>query len=268
MDDANAFDVVVIGGGTAGMTVARLVAGAGRRVALIEAERTGGDCLLTGCVPSKSLLAAARVAQTIRGAAAFGITVGQPVVDVAAVVARKDRIVERIGEADSPETLARAGVTVIAGLARFTSPHAIAVGDRAIRAEQVVIATGSRPAVPPIEGLADAGYVTNVEALELRAAPQRLAVIGAGPTGLELGQAFARFGSAVTVIERGERILSEHDAEAAAMAQQSLAQEGITFRLAHEAVRVERGPASKRLTSRGIDGQEIALDADEILVAT
>lgn len=262
------FDAIVIGGGTAGMTAAKEIAKAGRRVALIEAARTGGDCLYTGCVPSKSLLASARLAHSIRHAAEFGIDVGAPVVDLPRVIARKTRIIDRIAVVDSPEALEAEGVTVIHGRARFEDAHHVRVDDRVLRAERFVIATGARPAVPPITGLADAGYVTNEELLVRTVLPRRLAVIGGGPNGLELGQAFHRFGSEVTVIERSNRILSNDDAEIASLVQRSLEREGMTIHLRQEVARVERAGDSKRLTLRAESGEERIIEADEILVAT
>jgi pyruvate/2-oxoglutarate dehydrogenase complex dihydrolipoamide dehydrogenase (E3) component len=267
-NDGTAFDLVVIGGGTAGMTVAKLAARAGQRVALVEADRTGGDCLYTGCVPSKSLLATARVLHQIRQAGDYGVAVGEPALDLARAMDRKEQIIDRIEEADSPAALTRAGVTVIRGAARFIGPRAVIVGERSIRGERFVIATGSRPAAPPIPGLAGAGYVTNVGLMELRRVPRRLAVIGGGPTGLELGQAFSRFGSEVTVVERTGRILGRDDAETAAFVQRRLEREGIAFRLGCQIVHAAQHAAAKRLTLGANDGGETTLDVDEILVAT
>jgi pyruvate/2-oxoglutarate dehydrogenase complex dihydrolipoamide dehydrogenase (E3) component len=200
--DVPDFHLIVIGGGTAGMTVAKQVARAGKRVALVEAARTGGDCLYTGCVPSKSLIATARVLHEIRRASAFGVDVDRPALDLPRAVVRKDRIIARIAVVDAPDALERAGVTVIHGTARLLGPHVVVVDDRPLRAERLVIATGSRPAIPPIPGLAEAGFVTNEDLMARTTAPARLAVIGAGPVGLELGQASRRFGSAVTVVGR------------------------------------------------------------------
>jgi pyruvate/2-oxoglutarate dehydrogenase complex dihydrolipoamide dehydrogenase (E3) component len=266
--DVSVFDVIVIGGGTAGMVAAKQIARAGKRVALVEAARTGGDCLYTGCVPSKSLIATARVLHAIRRADALGIDVAQPTLDLPRAVARKDRIIARIGVADSPDALERAGVTVVHGTARLLGPHVVMVDDCPLRAERLVIATGSRPAVPPIPGLAEAGFLTNEELMACTATPERLAVIGAGPVGLELGQAFRRFGSVVAVIERADRVLPRDDAEIAALVQRGLEQEGIAFHFGSEVVRVDRAGMAKRLIVRAGTGEERVVEADEILVAT
>lgn len=263
----HAYDLAVIGGGTAGMTAAVQVAKAGKRVVLVEAERTGGDCLYTGCVPSKSLIATARAIQTIRTAAGHGIDVPAIGFDLATAIERKDGIIATIAPHDSPEFLANAGVEVIHGAARFLDPHRIAVGERVIDAGKIVIATGSRPAVPAIPGLAEAGFVTNVELMERRELPRRLAVIGAGAVGLELGQTFARFGSEVTIIGRGERLLSRDEPASTTILRQALEREGVRLKLETSVERVRHGGAGKTLDLRGKDGSRGMIEADEILVA-
>ncbi len=262
------FDLVVIGGGTAGMTVAKLVARAGWRVVLIEAERTGGDCLYTGCVPSKSLLATARAMHDIRRAGEYGISVGEPTLNLGAAMDRKERIIARIEDADSPAALERAGVQVISGAARFVGSHAVAVGERVVHGERFVVATGSRPSVPPIPGLLEAGYLTNVEAMALRDVPARLAVIGAGPTGLELGQAFARFGSAVPIVDHADQILPQVDGEIATLTQSALEREGIRFLRDRTVERVALAGNVRRLALRTRSGDQEALAAEAVLVAT
>lgn len=266
--ESQSYDAIVIGGGTAGMTAAKEIAKAGKKVALIEAERTGGDCLYSGCVPSKSLLATARVAHAIRHAGAFGINAQAPTVDFARTVARKNHIIERIAVVDAPEALERAGVHVIHGVARFDGSGVVIVDGRTLRAERFVIATGSRPAVPPIPGLTATGFVTNDGLMARATLPQRLAVIGGGPLGLELGQAFQRFGSRVTVVERGDRLLSRDDADVTAVLLRGLERDGMAVHLAHNVTRVERVGEVKRLTIRAGSGDESTIDADEILVAT
>lgn len=262
------FDIAVIGGGTAGMTAAARLAGAGRRVALIEADRTGGDCLYTGCVPSKSLLATARRLHQISGAGDVGVSAETARLDLPRAVARKDAIIARIGVADAPERLERAGITVISGRGRFLAPHRLAVAGRTVAAEHVVIATGSRPAIPPIPGIDTAGYVTNAGLMDLTTIPRRLAVIGAGPTGLELGQAFARFGSEVTIVEQSDRVLERADAEIAVLLRQTLAAEGIRFILGATVEGVTRSGAIRQLHVRRSDGTADEVAADTILVAT
>ena len=261
------YEVAVIGGGTAGMTVAKLLAREGVRVALIEEARTGGDCLYTGCVPSKALIATAGMLATIRRAGDFGVRVGEPKLDLPAAIARKNRIIDEIGVVDSPAALAEAGVAVLSGHAEFVDATRIRIEERTLDAERVVIATGSRPTTPSIPGLTESGFVTSDELMELTTLPRRLAVIGAGATGLELGQTFARFGSEVTVVDRSPRVLWRDDAEAAEVVMGKLRAEGISFRMGREVERVDGGEGGKRLTLRADSGGPSEIEVDEILVA-
>ena len=200
---------MVIGGGSAGLTIGRLGPQLGARVAIVEAERLGGDCTWHGCVPSKALLAAGRAAVAGRDRAALGLPAGLPTgaVEIGPVLARIRALQEQIyAESDRPETLP--DVDVIEGRGRFVSPREVEVGGRRLGARTFVIATGSSPIVPPIPGLAASGYLTNRTVFDIERLPARLVVIGGGPTGLELGQAFQRLGSAVTVVEAEPRILA------------------------------------------------------------
>jgi pyruvate/2-oxoglutarate dehydrogenase complex dihydrolipoamide dehydrogenase (E3) component len=198
---------VVIGGGTAGLVSALIAAGVGARVTLIERERTGGDCLWTGCVPSKSLLAAADLAHRIRHADRVGLTPSEPKIDFAAVMAHVEAARRTIAPQDSPQRLEREGVEVVSGHARFTAPGSVAVDGRTFRFRKALIATGSRPLLPPIPGLAGAEPLTSDTVWDLRALPARLTILGGGAIGCELAQAFARLGSQVTLIEQAERLL-------------------------------------------------------------
>jgi len=209
------FDVIVIGGGTAGMTVARQVAKAGKRVILIEADRTGGECLYTGCVPSKTLLASAKRLHQIRQAAEFGIDVGHVSLDWDAVQAWREAAISAIEVHDTPDALEKAGVEVLIDAARLGGERSVEVGDRHLRADAIVIATGSTTATPDIAGLdmANAHVHTSETLMEIPALPKRLGVIGGGPVAVELGQAFSRFGSEVTVLGRNARLLPGDDHE-------------------------------------------------------
>lgn len=264
------FDTIVIGGGTAGMTVARQVARAGKRVMLIEADRTGGECLYTGCVPSKSLLASAKRLHHIRQARAFGIDVGEVSLDWSAVQARRQQAIATIEVHDTPEALQAAGVEVLAGAARFGGERTVVVGDRQFRAGAIAIATGSASAVPDIAGLdeTDPCVHTSERLMETMTLPARLAVIGGGPVGVELGQAFSRFGSAVTILGRNRRLLPGDDPEISALLTEVLRGEGITVRTGAEVIRVERGPVGRDVTFRDPSGEEKSISVDAILVAT
>lgn len=235
------FDVMVIGAGAAGLTAAGGCALYGLRTALIERERMGGECLNTGCIPSKALLAAANAAQAVRDAGRFGIRVASPSVDFAAVRAHVRRAIDTIAPHDSIETMAGYGVEVIAGSARFLSPHRVAVGDRVLAAPRIVLATGSRPAVPPIPGLGDVGFLTNETLWDLEALPDHLAILGAGAVGVEMAQAFRRLGSAVTLIDAGLP-LARADRDAAAVVLAALQRDGVTIRSQTTITRIDPGP--------------------------
>ncbi len=265
MSPAGRRDLVIIGGGAAGLVVASVAAQLGLAVTLIErGERLGGDCLHTGCVPSKSLLHAARVAYTVRHAAGAGLEAALSPVDLGRVMDRVHAVIDRIQEHDDPERFRGYGCEVLLGeAARFVSPHEVEVGGRRIRGRRFVIATGSRPVVPPVPGLEAAAPLTNENVFALRELPRRLVVLGAGPVGLELGQAFARLGSRVTVIERLEGLLPQGEPALAAALRQRLEAEGMVFLT---------GTTVESVTP-GADGQVVlcsdgrTIEADRILVA-
>jgi pyruvate/2-oxoglutarate dehydrogenase complex dihydrolipoamide dehydrogenase (E3) component len=237
-------------------------------VALLEAERTGGDCLYTGCVPSKSLIATARTIRTIQTAAAHGISVPEVTFSLGRAIDRKQGIIAAIAPHDSPELLNSAGVEVIHGVARFVSPHRIEIGKRLIEAAKIVIATGSEPSIPDIPGLAEAGYVTSAELMERREPPRRLVVIGSGPVGLELGQAFSRFGGTVTILGRNARLLSRDEIASTVVLKQALLREGLDVQLEATVEQITRRDNDKVLRVRTGTGDVKVIEADEIFVAT
>lgn len=261
------YNLVVIGGGTAGLVSAMGAAGLGARVALVERHLLGGDCLNYGCVPSKALLRAARAAHDARHLAAFGARTSASVeVDFAAVMERMRRLRAGIAHHDSAERFAQSGIDVFLGEARFVSPDEVEVEGARLRFARAVIATGARAAALPIPGLAEAGFLTNETAFSLTTLPRRLAVIGAGPIGCELAQAFRRFGSEVTVLAKDARVLPREDADAAAIVQEQLTSEGIDLRLGANLSGVSSGPEGKTLTyQRGLGPESVVVD--EILVA-
>jgi pyruvate/2-oxoglutarate dehydrogenase complex dihydrolipoamide dehydrogenase (E3) component len=257
-------DICVIGAGSAGLTVAAAAAAFGVSVVLIEKGRMGGDCLNTGCVPSKALIAAARRAQAIREAGEFGIRCGEPEIDFAAVMAHVRGVIARIEPNDSEARFTGLGVTVIRGAACFADYHTVAVGETLVRARRFVVATGSRPAVPPIPNLENVPYLTNETIFDLVRRPSHLAIIGGGPIGLEMAQAFRRLGAAVTVLEAAKP-LSRDDPELGALLLEDLRGEGIDIREGAEVARVaKRGRSGVRLTLAGGAGH---VDASHLLVA-
>jgi len=228
---AGRYDLVVIGGGTGGLVSALIAAGVGARVALIERERTGGDCLWTGCVPSKSLLAAGALAHRIRHADDVGLQPTEPVIDFARVMRHVDDARRRIAPQDSPERLRSEGVDVIEADASFLAPGRIVAGGRELRYRKAIVATGSRPAGPPIPGLAEIEALTSDTLWGLRRLPERLAVLGGGPIGCEMAQAFARLGSRVTLVEMAPRLLLKEEPRASELIAAHLVRDGVDLRL-------------------------------------
>ena len=227
-------DVCVIGAGSAGLSLAAGAVQMGARTVLIERGRMGGECLNTGCVPSKALIAAAHRAQTIREAPRFGVQTGEPRIDFAAVMAHVQGAIRAIEPNDSVERFEGLGVTVLRTSAHFVSPDEIEAGGQRIRARIFVLATGSRPAVPPVPGLADVPYLTNETVFDLRELPQHLLILGGGPIGMELAQAFRRLGGAVTVLE-AQQVLGKDDPELATVVRDAARADGVVV---HEGVRI------------------------------
>ncbi|GIK79642.1 MAG: FAD-dependent oxidoreductase [Pseudorhodoplanes sp.] len=257
-------DICVIGAGSGGLSVAAAAAAFGVPVVLIEKHRMGGDCLNTGCVPSKSLIAAARRAHLVRTSGAFGIE-ATVTVDFTKVRAHVHEVIAAIAPNDSVERFRGLGVRVIKGEARFVGPKTVRVGDTTIQARRFVIATGSRPALPSIPGLERLPYLTNETVFNLEQCPRHLLVIGAGPIGLELGQAFRRLGAQVTVLEAAAP-LAKDDPECASVVLDQLAREGIDIRTGVTIARMDTGPAGVRAVLQMGAGEE-AIDASHVLVA-
>ena len=260
------YDIVVIGGGAAGLTVATGSVKFGLRVALVEKEKLGGDCLYYGCVPSKTLIHSAKVASLIKRSKEYGLNETELSFDFERVINHVWNTINIIGEHDDPERFRKMGVDVVFGDPSFTSPEEIEVNGRRIKSKKFVIATGSRSFTPPIDGLKEAGFISHVEVFHLKKLPQSLIVIGAGPIGMEMSQAFARFGSDVTVIEMLDRILPIEDEDVSEELEKYLTKEGIKFFTGTKAKRVslENG---KKVVLAEKNGEEINIAADEILVA-
>jgi pyruvate/2-oxoglutarate dehydrogenase complex dihydrolipoamide dehydrogenase (E3) component len=225
------YDLAIIGAGSAGLTAARLARFFAKRVALIDKDRLGGDCLHYGCVPSKALIKASRVAHEAATAHRWGLSAQRLDNGIAAVNARVSQAVTEIGKLDDADILSELGVDVLLGGATFRDPHTLRVEDRDITAKFVLIASGSRPAVPDIEGLAEVGYLTNEDVFDLTDLPGRLAVIGGGPVGVELAQALHRLGSTVTVLHNGPHLIPRDDTDMIEALQRQFTAEGIDVRL-------------------------------------
>ena len=260
-------DICVIGAGSGGLSVTAAAAAFGVPVVLIEKAKMGGDCLNTGCVPSKALLAAAKRAQVMRSGASFGVSAPEPTVDFAKVHDHVHGVIAAIAPNDSVQRFAGLGVRVIQGQARFKDRKTVAVGDQfEIQARRFVIATGSSPAIPPIPGLADTTYLTNETVFDLSERPQHLIVIGAGPIGLELAQAFRRLGSGVTVLEAAAP-LAKDDPECAAIVLDRLEREGVAIRTGVKVVQVKRANEKVQVVLAGADSEE-TIEGSHLLVAT
>lgn len=259
------YHLVVIGGGTAGLVSAAGAAGLGARVALVERHRLGGDCLNTGCVPSKGILAAAR-AWHAAAAGAYGAPATDVDGDFAAAMDWMRRVRAAISPADSAERFRDLGVDVYFGEASFASADAIVVGGQQLRFRRAILATGARPAVPPIPGLEGAGYLTNETIFSLPERPRRLLVLGGGPVGCELAQAFQRLGSSVTLIERETRLLGREDADASEVVAAALRRDGVVVHVDATVRAAARTPQGVEL-HLGSDEDPLVVEGDALLVA-
>lgn len=266
-------NLIVIGAGAAGLVSAYIAAMAKAKVTLVEAHQMGGDCLNTGCVPSKALLKSAKIAQAARDGARYGVETGPVSVDFPAVMQRIRNVIADIEPHDSVERFTGLGVECLSGYARFVDPWTVDIalndgGTQRLTAKAFVIATGAAPFVPPIPGIDDSGYLTSEtlwDAMATRSeVPARLVILGGGPIGCELAQAFQRLGSNVTLVETADRLMLKEDPEAAALVANALVREGVDIRTGHRTSRIEAG---KRLIVEGPDG-ECAIAFDDLLVAT
>lgn len=267
---AGRYNIVVLGAGTAGLITAVVAASLGAKVALIEQHLMGGDCLNVGCVPSKGMIRAARAWADLKRAEEFGLRIPPGVhYDFAAAMARMRKLRARISHNDSVHRYAKLGVDVYIGSGRFMDAKTIVVegpaGNRTLTYARAAICTGARASAPSIPGLEDAGYLTNETVFSLTALPARLAIIGAGPIGCELAQAFARFGSQVHLVEAMHGVLPNEDRDAAAIVEQRMRHDGVTLLCCGKDLNVEKTAAGKRLTVES-HGRSYDVTVDEILV--
>ncbi len=258
------YDLIIVGMGSAGMVAAEFASTLPIKVAAVEGHRVGGDCLWTGCVPSKALLASAKAAHTIRHAGAYGLTAVEPQIDTARVWARIHAIQADLARTDdNPDRFRDAGVEVLLGAARITSPGTVMVGDEEHETRYVLLATGSRPAVPPIDGLADAAFLTSERIFELDRAPQSLVMIGAGPISIELSQALTRLGVRVTVLQKGPAVLEREEPALADRLLGKLRAEGVDLQVG---VDIDRVTVAKDGRSKTVHAGERSWTAEEIFV--
>jgi len=259
-------DMVVIGAGSAGLVSAYIAAAVKAKVTLIEKQDMGGDCLNTGCVPSKALLRSAKFLAQAKRSERYGIRQARVEFDFADVMERVHRVIETVAPHDSVERFESLGVEVIKGEARITSPWSVEVGKRTLTTRTIVVAAGGRPFVPPIPGIEDIDYLTSENLWELRELPQRLVVLGGGPIGCELAQAFARFGSRVVQVEMLPRILIREDPEVSEMITARFREEGVDVRVSHRATGFRVDDGRKYLIAEH-EGKEVRVEFDALLVA-
>lgn len=263
---AKKYNLVVIGAGTAGLVSAAGAAALGAKIALVERNLLGGDCLNVGCVPSKALLRAARAARDARHAGALGVSARDVTVDFGAVMNRMRRLRAALSEHDSAARFTGLGVDVFIGAARFAGPRAVEVDGRQLKFDRAVIASGARPTLPAVAGLQEAGFFTHETIFTLDELPRRLAVIGAGPLGCELAQCFQVLGSAVTLITEGSEILPKEDRDAAAVVRRAMEKDGVKIVTGAVIERAETRQGAKILIGKTAERQ-FTVDCDAVLVA-
>lgn len=265
---AERFDLIIVGMGSGGMTAAEFAATLDLKVVIIERARVGGDCLWTGCVPSKALLASAKVAHTMRHAARYGLESHEPTIDTAKVWRRIRAVQAEIAQSeDNPERFEAMGITLIRGHAMLTGPNEVTVdNDLILEGRFIMLCTGSRPVEPELPGLQEAGFLTNETMFELDQPPRSIVVIGGGPVAVEMSQGMNRLGIRTTVLQLGTSILPADEPTLAALLARTLRAEGVDLRLHAEAIRVGSDAHSKTVTAL-VNGHEEHFSAEEILVA-
>ncbi|MBC2716638.1 MAG: dihydrolipoyl dehydrogenase [Desulfobacteraceae bacterium] len=260
------YNLVVIGAGAAGLVTSLIAATVRAKVALIEKHKMGGDCLNTGCVPSKSLIRSAKILSYVKRAKEFGFESGNIQFDFAKVMERVQKVIQKIEPHDSVERYSKLGVECISGDAKITSPYTVEVNGKTLTTKKIVVASGARPFVPPIPGLEKVTYLTSDNVWEIRELPQRLVVLGGGPIGCELTQTFCRLGSTVTQVEMMPQIMGREDTDVAGLIQEKLESEGVKVLTGHRAKEVKIEKDTKTLVC-DYNGKDVYVEFDVILVA-
>lgn len=261
------YNMVVIGAGSGGLVSAYIGSALNAKVALIEKDEMGGDCLNTGCVPSKAMIRSAKILSYIKEHEKYGIRKASAEVDFADVMKRVKGVIKEIEPHDSVERYTGLGVDVIKGTAKLTGPHSVEVDGKTITAKNIVLATGAEPVVPPIPGLADADYFTSDTIWDIETLPKKMVVLGGGPIGSEMTQALHRLGAEVTQIEMGPRILGREDVDASELVRQKFVSEGINVLTGHKAKEFIRENNKQYLICETEDGKDVKIEFDGVLVA-
>jgi pyruvate/2-oxoglutarate dehydrogenase complex dihydrolipoamide dehydrogenase (E3) component len=260
------YNLIVIGAGAAGLVSSYIAAAIKAKVVLIERHKMGGDCLNTGCVPSKALIRSARLLADARNSKSFGIHTMHAEFDFAEVMARVQDVIKQVEPHDSVERYESLGVQCIEGEAKLLSPWEVEVNGKRLSARSLIIATGARPLVPKLPGLEQVSYLTSDSLWQLRTLPKRLLVLGGGPIGCELAQAFARFGAQVTVVEMAPKLLPREDNDVSSLMREVFEKEGITVALAHRAVEFKTGAQGQVMVAESAQGR-VELGFDQVLIA-
>ncbi|MCW8929816.1 MAG: FAD-dependent oxidoreductase [Gammaproteobacteria bacterium] len=260
-------NMVVIGAGAAGLVTSYIAAAVKAKVTLIEKHKMGGDCLNTGCVPSKALIRSAKFKSHVARAEELGFQKTETQFEFKEIMQRIKRVISKVEPHDSIERYTELGVECIQGEATITSPYTVEVNGQTLTTKNIVIATGARPFVPSIEGIEDVGYLTSDNLWELESLPKRFLILGGGPIGCELAQSFARLGSQVTHVERNTRLMKREDPEVSEIVQTRFIEEGIDLRLQHQAQKFEIVDGNKTLICTNAEGDNISIVFDEVLIA-
>src|SRR6266481_4486113 len=260
------FDAIVIGSGQAGNPLSQRFADLGWKVALIERGNLGGTCINTGCTPTKTMVASAQVAHYARNAAKWGVHAGNVHVDLPTIVARKRKVVESFRDGQQRRVDQRPNLQLFRGHAKFISPRQIQVGNDILESERIFINTGTRPEIPKISGMEAVPCLTNASIMELQELPEHLLVLGGGYIGLEFGQMFRRFGSRVTIVHRGDRVLPREDPDIVEVLQKALEEDGISVLLNSTPIGAKGDHSSVSLTVKGKDSETI-FEGSHLLVA-
>lgn len=260
------YNVIAIGAGSGGLVTSYIAAAVKAKVALIEKHKMGGDCLNTGCVPSKALIKSSKIVDQIKHSEKFGISSSTPSVDFEKVMTRVKKVIQDIEPHDSVERYTSLGVDCHKGKAQILSPWEVKVNGQVLRSKNIVIATGARPSVPPIQGIDEIDYLTSDNLWSISKLPENLVVLGGGPIGCEMAQAFSRLGSNVTIVEMGERLMKVEDQDVSDFVHKKFSSEGIVVKCAHKAKRFESGQDKDFLICDGPDG-EVTLEFSKVLLA-